>query len=103
MREDVDLLILDEPSSGLDADAELHLHETLRQQGAGRTQLLISHRLSALRSADVIAVLAGGRIAEQGSHDELMRAAGPYARLFTLQARGYQDERLAAGAAEALA
>jgi len=98
MRADVDLLILDEPSSGLDAEAELHLHQTLRQHGGRRSQLLISHRLSALRAADTIAVLADGRIVEQGPHDALMLAAGHYARLFTLQARGYQDERVAAHA-----
>ena len=98
MRADVDSLILDEPSSGLDAEAELHLHQTLRQHGARRSQLLISHRLSALRAADTIAVLADGRIVEQGPHDALMLAAGHYARLFTLQARGYQDERVAARA-----
>ena len=103
MRTDVDLLILDEPSSGLDAEAELRIQQTLRQHGARRAQLLISHRLSALRGADSIAVLAGGRIVEQGAHDELMLAAGHYARLFTMQASGYQDERVAAGKVEAVA
>ena len=103
MRTDVDLLILDEPSSGLDAEAEHRIQETLRQHGARRTQLLISHRLSALRGADTIAVLAAGRIVEQGAHDALMLAAGHYARLFTIQASGYQDERVAARKAEAVA
>ncbi len=103
MRTDVDLLILDEPSSGLDAEAELQIQQTLRQHGARRSQLLISHRLSALRAADTIAVLADGRIVEQGPHDALMLAAGHYARLFTMQASGYQDERVAAREAEAVA
>lgn len=97
MRSQADLVVLDEPSSGLDAEAEFRLHETLHQQSAGRTRILISHRLSALRMADVIAVLADGRIAEQGNHDELMATGGEYARLFTLQARAYQDVRVAAG------
>ena len=103
MRTDVDLLILDEPSSGLDAEAEHQIQQILRQHGAQRAQLLISHRLSALRGADTIAVLAGGRVVEQGTHDALMLAAGHYARLFTMQASGYQDERVAARKVEAVA
>jgi ATP-binding cassette subfamily B protein len=96
MRNDADLLILDEPSSGLDAEAEHVLHETMREHRAGRTSLLISHRLGALRDADLIAVLADGVIAEQGTHDELMVRGGSYAELFSLQAANYQDERVLA-------
>ncbi|MDG9675308.1 hypothetical protein [Micromonospora sp. DH14] len=55
------------------------------------TSLLISHRLNTVREADSIAVLSGGRIFEQGSHDELMAAGGRYAELFLLQASGYDD------------
>jgi ATP-binding cassette subfamily B protein len=90
MRADRDLLILDEPSSGLDADAEHDIHERLRALRQGRTSLLISHRLSTLRDADVIAVLDSGRVAEIGRHDELLALEGIYARLFDRQARGYQ-------------
>jgi ATP-binding cassette subfamily B protein len=94
MRADADLLVLDEPSSGLDAQAEHRIHETIAGRGGGRTRLLISHRLAALRGADFIVVLSDGRVVEKGSHDELMVADGEYARLFTLQARDYQDERV---------
>jgi ATP-binding cassette subfamily B protein len=90
-----DLLILDEPSAGLDAFAEFRVHQAVAAHAQGRTRLLISHRLSALRAADVIAVLADGRIVERGSHDALMASGGEYARLFSLQASGYQDVRVA--------
>jgi ATP-binding cassette, subfamily B, bacterial len=89
LRRDPDLVILDEPSAGLDPDAEHALDETLRQHRAGRTSLLISHRLSTVRDADLIVLLAGGRVVEQGDHPTLMAAQGEYARLFSLQARAY--------------
>jgi ATP-binding cassette subfamily B protein len=89
---DVDLYILDEPTSGLDAQAEAMMHERLRARHRDRTGLLISHRLSAIRDADQIVVLAQGRVAERGPHTELMAADGAYAGLFRLQARGYRDD-----------
>ncbi|MEU4510421.1 ABC transporter ATP-binding protein [Nonomuraea wenchangensis] len=92
MRHQRDLLILDEPSSGLDAEAEHAVHTGLRRHRAGRTSVLISHRLGALRDADLIVVLSEGKIRERGSHAELMALGGEYARLFSLQASGYEEE-----------
>ncbi|HET7018613.1 MAG TPA: ABC transporter ATP-binding protein [Streptosporangiaceae bacterium] len=83
-----DLMILDEPSAGLDAQAEYDIHNQLRANGI---TILISHRLSSARSADRIVVLADGRVAEDGTHEELIAAAGEYARLFLLQARGFAE------------
>ncbi|GIJ42174.1 multidrug ABC transporter permease [Micromonospora andamanensis] len=89
MRANADLMILDEPSSGLDAEAEHQVHHDLRGLRAGRTNLLVSHRLSTVREADLIVILADGRIVEQGTHAELMAYGGRYSHLFSLQARGY--------------
>jgi ATP-binding cassette subfamily B protein len=84
-----DLMIMDEPSSGLDAAAEHDLHRQLSRHRRDQTTVLISHRLNTIRDADHIVVLSGGVISEQGSHDDLMALSGTYAKLFTLQARGY--------------
>ncbi|WP_308257606.1 ABC transporter ATP-binding protein [Pseudonocardia lacus] len=88
-RRDAAVVVLDEPSSGLDAAAEHEVHERLRELRTGRTSLLISHRLSTVRDADLIVVLADGAVAESGAHDELMALGGRYATLFRLQASGY--------------
>jgi ATP-binding cassette subfamily B protein len=90
LRADRDLLILDEPSSGLDAEAEADLHRRLQGLRAGRTTLLISHRLGTVRTADHIVVVRDGAIVEQGDHEKLLAVRGAYARLFQLQAAGYQ-------------
>jgi ATP-binding cassette subfamily B protein len=92
LRDQRDLLILDEPSSGLDAEAEHEIHTRLREHRAGRTSVLISHRLAAVRDADLLVVLDQGRIVEQGTHAALMATAGTYAGMFTLQASGYQPD-----------
>ncbi|WP_245602012.1 ABC transporter ATP-binding protein [Hamadaea tsunoensis] len=96
LRDDADLLILDEPTAALDPQAAHELTRALRQARTGRAGLLISHRLSALRDAGLIVVLDGGVVAEIGDHDTLMAAGGAYARLFSLQAADYQDERVRA-------
>ncbi len=92
MRADADLLILDEPSSGLDALAEQRIHRQLGRLRQGRASLLVSHRMAALRGADEIVVLADGVVAERGGHGSLMAAHGIYAELFTAQAAGFQLE-----------
>ncbi len=92
VRERRDFLILDEPSSGLDAEAEYEVHAQIREFQQGRTSLLISHRLGSVREADRIVVLSEGRIVEEGNHATLMAHAGAYARLFALQAAGYTEE-----------
>ena len=92
LREDTDLLILDEPSAGLDVYAEHEIHRHLAELRRGRTSVLISHRLNTVRDADVIAVLNGGRVVEQGTHADLMGISGRYAEMFRLQASGYVDD-----------
>ncbi|MDT8910560.1 ABC transporter ATP-binding protein [Amycolatopsis sp. PS_44_ISF1] len=83
------ILILDEPTSALDAQAEHELFARLRTLAEGRTTLYISHRFSTVRQAERILLLDHGKVAEYGTHEELMTAGGGYAELFTLQARAY--------------
>ena len=89
---DASLLVLDEPSSSLDPRAEAQMFEQVQELYRGRTVILISHRLSNVRSADRICVIDRGRLVEQGSHAELMDRGGLYAELFRLQASGYGDD-----------
>ena len=88
---DARLLVLDEPTSALDAQAEYELFERLHRLAHGRTTIYISHRFSTVRKADRVLLLDGGRVAEYGTHDELVAGDGAYARLFSLQALAYLD------------
>ena len=80
------LLIMDEPTAHLDASVETEFHDRVVRALSGVTIVMISHRLSTVRSADRIVLLEDGRIVEEGGHTELLAAAGPYATMFTLQA-----------------
>lgn len=90
MRTRADVLVLDEPTAAMDAQAEAEVFEHFRQLAHDRITILISHRFSTVRMADQIVVLNGGHIVERGTHEELMHLNGRYAQLFTLQARGYR-------------
>ncbi|HEY6448854.1 MAG TPA: ABC transporter ATP-binding protein [Acidobacteriaceae bacterium] len=87
---DAQLLILDEPTAALDAKSELEVFERFAELTAGKMALLISHRFSTVRMADRIVVLAGGRLVEQGTHQQLMALGGNYAEMFEMQAASYR-------------
>ncbi len=88
---DAPLLICDEPTANLDARAEHSVYQRLRELAAGRTVVLITHRMASVREADRIYVMDHGAITEQGDHDQLMAVGGIYSQLFTLQASAYQS------------
>lgn len=90
MRKQADILVLDEPTSAMDAEAEAGIFDHFREVTQKQMAILISHRFSTVRMADQIVVLANGRIIERGSHEQLMQQNGHYAHLFTIQAAGYQ-------------
>ncbi len=90
MRSDADILVLDEPTAAMDAAAEAEVFEHFRSLMGRRVAIVISHRFSTVRMADEIVVLGQGHIVERGNHETLMKEDGVYAKLFTLQARGYR-------------
>jgi len=89
---DSPILILDEPSAGLDAESEKLVFDALGNLMEGKTSIVIAHRLATVRRADVIFVIDEGRVVEQGTHDELIANGGLYSRLYELQFRGEEEE-----------
>jgi ATP-binding cassette subfamily B protein/ATP-binding cassette subfamily C protein len=90
MRTTAEVLILDEPTAAIDAEAEVALFERFQRLSKQRSAIIISHRFSTVRMADRIAVLEHGRLTELGTHEALVAHGGRYAHLFALQARGYR-------------
>ena len=86
------ILILDEPSAGLDAESEQLVFDALGKLMEGRTSIVIAHRLATVRRADVIFVIEDGRVAEQGTHAQLLQNGGLYARLYELQFKDEEDD-----------
>ncbi|MGH2481901.1 MAG: ATP-binding cassette domain-containing protein, partial [Ktedonobacteraceae bacterium] len=84
------ILVLDEPTSSLDAQAEYEIFTQFRELTEGKTAIFISHRFSTVRLADRIFVIEQGVLKESGSHAELIALAGRYAELFNLQAEAYR-------------
>ncbi|HEY9853488.1 MAG TPA: ABC transporter ATP-binding protein [Leptolyngbyaceae cyanobacterium] len=90
MRNEADILVLDEPTAAMDAMGEAEIFDRLSQLTQNQMVVLISHRFSTVRMADKIVVLEGGTIVEEGTHAELLAAKGIYQKLFSIQAAGYQ-------------
>jgi ATP-binding cassette, subfamily B, bacterial len=90
MRSQADILVLDEPTSAIDAQAEFEIFNHFRAVTQNQMVLLISHRFSTVRMADKILVIEDGKVIEHGTHEELLEVGGRYAKLFLLQAAGYQ-------------
>jgi ATP-binding cassette subfamily B protein len=90
MRSEAEILVLDEPTASMDAETEAQIFDHFRSLTRNKIAILISHRFSTVRHADIIVVMDQGQIVEQGDHDELLGLGGRYARLFDLQARAYR-------------
>ena len=88
---DASILILDEATANIDSYTELEIQRALKRLLAGRTAIIIAHRLATIRSADRIVVLKQGEIVEQGNHASLMKANGLYARLYRLNYASFDD------------
>lgn len=88
--EEAPILILDEPTSAIDAEAEYEIFTNLEKAYKDKTLILVSHRFSTVRNADKIFVVEHGEITERGTHEELLKLKGKYASMFLTQARGYQ-------------
>ena len=86
---DTPIKVFDEPSSALDPIAEYELYESILRDSRGKTMIFISHRLSSVRSADMILMLENGEIIERGTHKELMAKNGAYADMYSKQAKNY--------------
>lgn len=90
VRQGASVVLLDEPTAQMDVRSETAIFDRVLRSTRQCTTILISHRISTVRQADRICVLEGGRVAELGSHDELMKQGGPYRAMFDLQARRFQ-------------
>ena len=88
--EEAPFLILDEPTSSIDAEAEYEIFNNLQKTYKKRTLVLVSHRFSTVRNANKIFVIEEGEITEEGTHRKLLDLDGKYAKMFKLQAKGYQ-------------
>lgn len=87
------ILVLDEPTAALDPIAEDYIYQKYNEMTVGKTSVFISHRLASTRFCDRILFLSDGKITEEGTHEELLRKQGEYAKLFEVQSRYYQEGR----------
>jgi ATP-binding cassette subfamily B protein len=95
------VIILDEPTAALDPIAENEIYQKYNELIQGKTAIFISHRLSSTRFCDRIIMLSDKRIAETGTHEELMARGGKYASVFRIQSQYYQDKTKNGGATHA--
>ena len=93
-KKDAQILVLDEPTASLDAEAEYHLYKRLSDISSRKTTFLISHRCSTVRAASRIVVIERGEIVEDGSHSSLLAAQGIYAKIYSMQAERFQHDDL---------
>ena len=90
---DAPILVLDEATSALDSETEVAIQKSFDELATGRTTVAIAHRLSTLRNMDKIVVLKDGKIVEQGTHKQLLRLGGEYARLWKMQSGGFLQDK----------